>query len=92
MSVTTQALVERQTKPDAPELLAKVPTLGLEDLDRQALIVPRDVREVGSTTLLMHDQPTQKILHVALGFDMSGLSEVRMKALGAPSLLERAGG
>jgi len=63
-----------------------VPTLELEDLSREALIVPREMSTMTSggaaTTVLTHAQPTQKILHFALGFDFRGLEKVCVAVCG----------
>jgi len=76
-----QALLIHQNTPDPPEKLALVPTLHLEDLSPDALIVPREVTHHGSTTVVQHEQPTQAIMHLSLGFNLAAVDNLTMLPL-----------
>lgn len=68
----TRALKERQQRPDAPEELAKLPTLKLSDLERTNKPIPLAVSELADGgALLYHDLFTNGILYLNLGFDLS---------------------
>ena len=69
----THALKELQEKPDAPEDLAKIPTLTLGDLDRQGKNLPIEVAEQGDVTILTHDLFTNGIVYLELAFDLLSL-------------------
>jgi len=66
----TKALKERQEAEDDPEKLALIPTLSMEDLDREGRNIPIEVGSEQGTTVLRHDLPTNGIAYVDIGFDM----------------------
>ncbi|MBC16188.1 MAG: peptidase M16 [Desulfovibrio sp.] len=68
-------LAEQQAAPDAPEALASIPRLAVEDLPRENRIIPTEKREVGGAPLLYHDLATNGIAYVDLGFDLSVLPD-----------------
>ncbi|RRR71246.1 MAG: peptidase M16 [Candidatus Viridilinea halotolerans] len=69
----TQALKALQAQPDAPEDLAKIPTLHISDLERQAKTIPSELRAAGTTPLLFHDLFTNGIIYLNLSFDLRSL-------------------
>jgi hypothetical protein len=66
-------LKRAQGNADAPEILAKIPRLGLQDLPRNNQRIPMEERRVASTRTLFHDLPTRGILYLDIGFDLSAL-------------------
>lgn len=70
----TRDLKRRQEMVDTPELLALLPTLKLDDLDREAKSIPSELGDVQGSKLLFHDLFTNGIVYLDLGFDMHGLS------------------
>lgn len=62
-----------QKTPDLPEALARVPSLGLEDLDREVRVTPREILTDGQATFVVHELPTSGVVYVDLGFDLRGL-------------------
>jgi len=71
----TQELKRRQETPDPPEALATIPTLTLDDLDRQCRLIPLQVEMVGQSELLYHDLFTNGILYLDLTFDLHTLPQ-----------------
>ncbi len=61
-------LRELQETPDSPEALATIPALTLEDIPKQAPILPSEATEIGGCPGLFHDLPTGGILYLDLGF------------------------
>ncbi|MEW5827910.1 MAG: insulinase family protein [Chloroflexota bacterium] len=70
---TAAELKLRQETPDSPEALATIPSLALEDLERENKLIPREVRTLGATRVLFHDLFTNGIVYLNLGFDLHGL-------------------
>lgn len=70
----TVALKRMQEEPDAPELLAKIPTLTLKDLDRQGKTIPIEREQRQGATLLTHDLFTNGIAYLDLTFDLRALN------------------
>lgn len=67
---TTQELLERQNTPDSPEALATLPTLRLEDLDKENKVLPFTEETVSGAPVLHHDLATNGILYLDMGFDL----------------------
>ncbi len=67
---TAQELRRRQETPDPPEALATIPTLRLEDLDRNIRTIPVEEGRIDAARLLYHDLPTNGIVYLDVGFDM----------------------
>jgi len=65
-----EELRRRQESPDTAEALASIPTLSVDDLDRQARNIPTEIQREGNTTILFHDLPTNGILYLDLGFNL----------------------
>lgn len=70
----TEALKRMQEEPDAPELLAQIPTLTLKDLDRQGKTIPVAREQRHGATLLTHDLFTNGIAYLDLTFDLRALN------------------
>lgn len=69
----TLELKRRQQTPDPPDALAKIPHLGLEDLDRENKKIPITVEQNAGPKLLFHDLFTSRICYLDLGFDLHSL-------------------
>lgn len=69
----TEELKRRQEAPDTPELLALLPTLKLEDLEREVKTIPSEEGEIAGGKLLYHDLFTNGIVYLDLGFDLHGI-------------------
>lgn len=67
------ALKRLQEEPDDPELIARIPTLTLKDLDRQGKTIPIERDERHGATLLTHDLFTNGIAYLDLAFDLRAL-------------------
>jgi hypothetical protein len=88
----TQTLETMQLAPDPPEALATIPTLKLEDLDKQNKLIPIEVQPLagGEATLLYHDLFTSGVVYLDLAFDMCALrpEDVPFAALMGRALLQ----
>jgi Zn-dependent M16 (insulinase) family peptidase len=72
--LNTATLRARQSAADPPELLAALPSLDIDDLDRTNRPIPTEITSLGGegdVTLLQHDLHTSGILYLTLGFDLS---------------------
>jgi len=75
LAVETTALKAAQAAHDAPEELAKLPTLTIADLERKATPLPIEVVELeGGATLLTHDLPTDGIVYLDVALDLRRLA------------------
>jgi len=72
---TMQRLRELQDTPDTPEALATIPTLTLDDLEREIRRIPAAEGELAGVRLLTHDLFTNGILYLDLGFDLRSLPQ-----------------
>lgn len=70
----TTALKERQAQVDSPADVAKLPKLGLDDLDRKAPEIPVEVDKQGDVTYLTHELPTSGIVYADVCFDAASLT------------------
>ncbi len=77
----TRVLKERQAKPDAPEDLAKIPSLSLDDLDKAHSKIPIEIIEENRPKILYHDLFTNGIAYLSLGFDLKTLPESHLPLL-----------
>ena len=66
----TMTLKERQQAEDSPEKLAMIPSLTMDDLDKQGRNIPIAVGEEKGVTVLRHDLPTNGIVYADVGLDM----------------------
>lgn len=60
-----------EATPDSHDALEKIPTLGLNDIDRQNKKIPTEVLHEGGATVLYHDIVTNGILYLDVGFDLT---------------------
>ncbi len=70
----TLELKRRQELTDTPEQLALLPTLKLDDLDRDIKTIPSELGDIHGGKLLYHDLFTNGIVYLDLGFDLHGLA------------------
>ncbi len=68
-------LKELQQTPDSPEALAMLPSLTLDDLDKQNKSIPRTILEENEATVLHHDLFTNGIVYLNVGFNMHTLPQ-----------------
>ena len=71
----TAELRRLQATPDSPEALATIPTLALEDLDKEDKLIPLEVLAEQGTTLLYHDLFTNGIVYLDIGFNLHTLPQ-----------------
>jgi Zn-dependent M16 (insulinase) family peptidase len=77
----TRELKRIQETPDSPEALATIPTLTLEDLDKQNKLIPLEIIEKeegkgeGQSKILYHDLFTNGIIYLDVGFDLHTLPQ-----------------
>ncbi len=69
----TKKLKELQETPDSEQMLATLPVLKLQDLEKESKTIPIDVTEVQDTKVLHHDLFTNGIVYLDLGFDLHAL-------------------
>ncbi|HXF62738.1 MAG TPA: insulinase family protein [Caldilineaceae bacterium] len=69
----THLLRRLQETPDPPEVLAKLPSLKLGDLDREVKTIPLAVGELQGAQVLTHDLFTNGIVYLDLGFNLQVL-------------------
>jgi Zn-dependent M16 (insulinase) family peptidase len=86
----TRQLKLRQETPDTPEVLSLIPSLTLEDLDRQNKLIPLETIDLGGAQVIYHDLFTNGILYLDLGFDLHALPQEHLPyvALLGRALLE----
>jgi Zn-dependent M16 (insulinase) family peptidase len=86
----TQKLKLMQETPDSPEALATIPTLTLEDLDRENKLIPLSIRQGHNSTILVHDLFTNGIVYLDIGFNLYTLPQeyIPYLALFGRALLE----
>jgi Zn-dependent M16 (insulinase) family peptidase len=71
----TELLKRIQATPDAPEALARIPTLTLNDLDRENKTIPLDVSERDGARILFHDLFTNGIVYLDVGMNLHQLPQ-----------------
>ncbi len=71
----TKALKRMQETPDTPEALATIPTLRLEDMDRENKTIPLTSLKQEKTPVLYHDLFTNGIAYLDLGFNLHALPQ-----------------
>jgi len=71
----THELARLQGEPDSPEALATIPSLAIEDLDKENKLIPIESFEGSEGTTLHHDLFTNGILYLDLAFDLHGLPQ-----------------
>ncbi len=68
-------LKKKQTTPDPPEALAKIPHLKKEDLPKKEKIIPIEVIELNGAKALFHDLFTNNIIYLEVGFDIRKIDQ-----------------
>jgi hypothetical protein len=71
----TRLLKEIQETPDSPEALARIPSLTLEDLDKENKTTPCQQETRQGTTVLYHDLPTSGISYLDVGLNLHALPQ-----------------
>ncbi|HEX3053722.1 MAG TPA: insulinase family protein [Aggregatilineaceae bacterium] len=71
----TLTLKQMQETSDTPENLATIPSLTLDDLDKQNKTIPIEVSEIEGARVLYHDLFTNGIVYLDLGFNLYGLPQ-----------------
>lgn len=71
----TRLLQQMQQAPDPPEALATIPTLKVEDLDKQNKLIPVQHLEEDGVRVLLHDLFTDGILYLDFGFGLRCLPQ-----------------
>ncbi len=71
----TQTLKDAQKQPDAPEDLAKIPRLTLDDLEKKHKPLPLEVFRHGETEILYHDLFTSGVLYLDIGFNLKNVPQ-----------------
>ncbi len=66
----TRRLKQMQETPDPPEALAKLPSLTLDDLDKQGKDIPLDISQADGAEILYHDLFTNGIVYLDVGFNL----------------------
>jgi Zn-dependent M16 (insulinase) family peptidase len=66
----TARLKALQEEPDPPAALAKIPSLGLKDLDRSNKPIPIERGSLAGARLYTHFLPTNGVIYLDLGFDL----------------------
>ncbi|MEA3337061.1 MAG: insulinase family protein [Chloroflexota bacterium] len=61
--------------PDSPEDLATIPTLTVDDLDREIKKIPIEETEIHGVPVLTHDIATNGILYLQVGFNLQTLPQ-----------------
>ncbi len=69
----TRELKALQEKPDAPEVIAKLPRLTLADLDKESKSIPTDQSGAAGVDVLYHDLFTNGIVYLDLGLNLHAL-------------------
>jgi Zn-dependent M16 (insulinase) family peptidase len=63
-----------QETPDPPEAVSTIPSLTLRDLPPGNKLIPRVVTSCANTRVVFHEQPTNGIIYLDVGFSLHGLS------------------
>ncbi|CEM29089.1 unnamed protein product [Vitrella brassicaformis CCMP3155] len=66
----TKELKEFQAAEDSPEVLAAIPKMNLEDIERKAEVIPTTVTQEKDVKILRHPLPTSGVLYATLGIDL----------------------
>ncbi len=78
----TQALQKIQSTPDTKEDLEKIPTLSLEDLEKEANYPQYQVHKQGGIPFIMTPEVTNEIAYINLYYDLRGIDEVLIPYVG----------
>jgi presequence protease len=75
IKAAAERLKQLQEAVDPPEVLAKLPTLTLGDLERQIKTIPLEVGEEAGARVLYHDLFTNGIVYLDLGMNLRTLPQ-----------------
>ncbi len=75
LAAEAKELVRRQEAPNAPEDLAKLPSLKLSDLPKKPLCIPAETADCGGVPLVRTDVFANGVNYFVLAFDLSGLPD-----------------
>ncbi|KAM3377161.1 presequence protease 1, chloroplastic/mitochondrial [Capsicum galapagoense] len=86
----THELRLKQETPDPPEALKSVPSLSLQDIPREPVLVPTEIGDINGVKVLRHDLFTNDVLYAEVVFNMSSLKQelLPLVPLFCQSLLE----
>ncbi|KAL3350623.1 hypothetical protein AABB24_023181 [Solanum stoloniferum] len=86
----THELRLKQETPDPPEALKSVPSLSLQDIPREPVLVPTEIGDINGVTVLKHDLFTNDVLYAEVVFNLSSLKQdlLPLVPLFCQSLLE----
>lgn len=70
-----EQLKAAQEAPDDPEAIAKIPTLTLDDVERDIKITPQAILDYGGTPIYYHDLPTSGVAYVDIGLNLFALPQ-----------------
>ncbi|MFP4703308.1 MAG: insulinase family protein [Spirochaetaceae bacterium] len=71
-----ERLLELQSRPDAPEDMARVPTLSVGDLPREVEVIPAEEKTgPGGVTLFTHEYFTNGVVYLDLAFDLDAVPD-----------------
>lgn len=71
----TQELKRRQETPDPPEVLALIPGLKLEDLDKKNKITPKEEKQLADVPVLHTPLFTNGIIYADIGFNLHNVPQ-----------------
>jgi len=74
MQLQEELRIAQETS-DKPEDIAKIPTLTLDDLEREVKITKQEIIEQDGTAIYFHEQPTSGIAYTDMGFDLFALPQ-----------------
>ncbi|MCI1881786.1 MAG: insulinase family protein [Sporolactobacillus sp.] len=78
---STKKLQKRQSEPDSPEDLRKIPLLALKDIDKKTEELPLEKRTIDGVSALLHELPTNKIAYLSLYFDAASIADEQIPEL-----------
>jgi len=67
-------LKQLQETPDSPEALASIPTLRLEDIEKENVEIPIEIIQKDHCPIVYHDIFTNGVVYLDIGFDMHVLN------------------
>lgn len=70
-----QELKRIHEEPDSPEVLAALPMLTIDDLEKNVSTIPIELEAVNDGTILFHDLFTNGILYLNVGFDLHAVPQ-----------------
>lgn len=71
----THELRLKQETPDPPEALKSVPSLSLQDIPREPVLVPTEIGDINGVKVLKHDLFTNDVLYAEVVFNLSSLKQ-----------------